>query len=455
MKPQPGTQVTLVPLISPGAAADADSAQPGAVESIEGPTREKKMATFKPVPGVRSRITLPAGMASEGMRWRIGFAACLLAVVLLGAGCDGNTKKTMTPLTDPERAKLSDVARFNREDGRGGWRLNEREIDDLALHGIELTGAALENVVFDRTNMKGGRFIRCTFSDVEFLAAVVAGGTFEDCTFIKGRLTGVDASKATFRRCTFRETRLQGLEWPAAVLQDCRFESIHGENVRCKDAKISGCSFSGSMLKRWTSFGADLSNNLWSTSRVIEATFSGVSGSRLTFTDCQVEDSGFDGGGLAGLRFEKGSVSGTTFQAVQTGQILFTSCASVSRVGFLDSTLTDLAFQSCAAVEGLLILNTTVHGGTFADSAFEMFELTGATLDSGVVLRGSHVTSAMWTNSKISSLTLEKCTFAGPCSVEGTTFQGLKVVQLKTGSGYQLEGVTAATYVDSDRLLGS
>jgi len=91
MKPQPGTQVTLVPPSSPGAAAEAVTEEPGAVKSIQVQTQEKKKATFKPVkfskpgeieltwielemvdeedkgvPGVRYEVTLPDGSVAGG-----------------------------------------------------------------------------------------------------------------------------------------------------------------------------------------------------------------------------------------------------------------------------------------------------------------------------------------------------------------------------------------------------
>jgi fluoroquinolone resistance protein len=107
-------------------------------------------------------------------------------------------------------------------------------------------GSFHEATSFDGLDLRGGRLERvelidCTISDSQLSEAVLDGCSFEDVTFRRCDLAVIQLGGSAFRGVRFEECKLTGLDWSRA--QDLTFE------VSFHDCVLDFSTFQGGRLQ--------------------------------------------------------------------------------------------------------------------------------------------------------------------------------------------------------------
>lgn len=149
--------------------------------------------------------------------------------------------------------------------------LYEREsLDSLDLTGITLQECVLTGVSLNDTDLRGARFLECTFTDL--FAPVLRAA-----------------------RTSWRETLLRGTRWGSAELYDSVLDGVH---------------LDGGKLDHVNLRGARLADVLVSDCIIGELDLTGVRATRVAFRDCTVGTLTLDGASLTDVDLRTSSFRG-------------------------------------------------------------------------------------------------------------------------------------------------
>jgi uncharacterized protein YjbI with pentapeptide repeats len=202
-----------------------------------------------------------------------------------------------------------------------GQHLAGANLAGLALAGAQLAGADLTGADLSGSDLEGA-----DFSGAKLQGARLAGAKLDACDFTEADLTGADLSgarahDAVFDRAVFLGTAVQGL-----------------------DARSS--RFSGTLFTEQELAGASLREAVLSQTRLENRVLAGCDLTGASLEEVWLDGCDFEQGQLGMARFDRCSVSGTSFRHANLAGSSWTRTRGV-KADFRNALLANALFEEC------------------------------------------------------------------------------------------------------------
>jgi len=355
-----------------------------------------------------------------------------------------------TRLTEEERGDLSNIESFNAKLGKSDWLLSDRLVEEISLAGIELHGAGLENVHFNRIDMSGGALHSTRMTTVNFYGGSIRDSVFEGVEFTRCEFVDLDSENATFRKCVFRQGRAESWDAAGATFEDCVFEEFPANSLDLSDATIERTRFEQSEITGLGLYDARLKDVEFDRCKLNDATFSDLEVANLGFKGGAIVDSGFDGGTYDRIRFEGSDIIDVAFQSVGVRGLLVIDAETVDELTFDTCELENPVLSGCKTSKELMFIESKIDNIELKDSLHYFLDMAGCTVTGTNLFKGLTISGAKFTKSKIEGLQFDYVSVQDILILEDMYFKNLR---LKEVDYRDLELTsTSVQYINSDRL---
>lgn len=172
----------------------------------------------------------------------------------------------------------------------------ERDIENVRIRGVILSGADLEQVGFYRVLFENCRFLGCSFGH----------GAFREARFANCDLSNCDFGWAYFKNCEMADVKAMGMKAQNAnfmgmSMERCNLSYANLGDARFENWMAAGCDFSESFLTACV-----LKQVTFRENRLARTSFFGTPLRGMDFTSCQMEEVlvSEDGAELAGAKVD-------------------------------------------------------------------------------------------------------------------------------------------------------
>ncbi|MBQ1845162.1 MAG: pentapeptide repeat-containing protein, partial [Desulfovibrio sp.] len=202
-----------------------------------------------------------------------------------------------------------------------GQHLAGANLAGLALAGAQLAGADLAGADLSGADLEGA-----DFSGANLQGARLAGAKLDACDFTEADLKGADLSgarahDAVFDRAVFLGTAVQGLD-------------------------ATGSRFSGTLFTEQELAGASLREAVLSQTRLENRVLAGCDLTGASLEEVWLDGCDFEQGQLGMARFDRCSVSGTSFRHANLAGSSWTRTRGV-KADFRNALLANALFEEC------------------------------------------------------------------------------------------------------------
>ena len=366
--------------------------------------------------------------------------------------------------------------------GQAGCSLNNLNLANTPMVGIDLSGADLTNTSFAGDDLAGATLTSATLTGDDFAGANLDGANLSNVDlsgldFAGANLTGVNLHGATLVNTDFAGANLTGLNLTGLNLSG---DNLSGATLT--SATLTGVNLSDAHLTSATLTGIDS----WSSANLSgadcnSANFTGdvLSGIAImsqdlpgaNFTDATLSGVNLTGDNLAYATLTGASLTGAILHGVNLTGV---NLAGISLVGddLTGATLTgqDLSTfdLSNANFTGAALVGTVLTGATFGNTNFTAANLTGDDLSSRD-LRGYDLTGTTLAHVNFSGATLTGVNLSGDdlsyavltgATLTGATMTGVDLLYANLSdqdlSGRDLEGTNlSGANLDGTNLSGA
>lgn len=185
--------------------------------------------------------------------------------------------------------------------------LQDLDLSDVPLHGVDLSNAQIERCVLHRAGLENARFHEAELRQCDLAGAGLQGSSFNlalltDCKLDGVSAQGADFSQARLKTVSLARAGLGATRWVQAQADECGFEQAVMEAAQAGHAQFTGCRMSGLDAGR-----ADFSRATFDQCVLTDAVFNEAALPHATLTACQAGGATFAGARMPGLRTLKNS----------------------------------------------------------------------------------------------------------------------------------------------------
>lgn len=252
---------------------------------------------------------------------------------------------------------------------------------DGNLQGLDLTGADLRGLVFDK----------CDFSQALLMRADMTETIFNSCDFSEAVLFSGKFSKTQFRNCRFGTANMSRTVFNAVAFEECTFHQAIVDDSTFNACDFSAAAFSESVLRNLRLENCVMKGLVLDSTVMLSCVLDHVVAeqarlNKCAFYECTFADSAFADSSLVRCAFALSELSGMSF--VDSHMSAFTLIADkpvvncdFSGAQISDGSMRGIYFQRTRFVQ-TLIRNTDC-----SKSVFEQADCRGMETPDGVFMR--------------------------------------------------------------------
>lgn len=356
-------------------------------------------------------------------------------------------------LSTDERAMFADIAEFNRARGREGFTLRDRDAAGLRLRGVNLTGAAVDNVAFSDADFRGavvraGKFTACEFVSTAFDLATFHETEFTACLFHSCTVTG-----ASFADCRFTDTRIQDCTFDNCRFPDARFSNCPIGDTTFRDCSLLRAEFAKSKLGLCVLRRCDLSGAAITDSLLRKSRFANSGGLKFAISGGEIVRSGFEEGMYTQLSIKAASINGLTLENVNATDLHFEDLPAFAGLRARKCTLTGLKLLRSKEVVEPCFIDSTLRDFEAAECELLCPRFPGSTVEKAALIDRCAFQELDLSKASFSAAVFKGCTFSGGLNLAGAALTGLRLVEPVYADDYTPSG--RAIYRQSDKFKGS
>jgi uncharacterized protein YjbI with pentapeptide repeats len=266
----------------------------------------------------------------------------------------------MDPISDRERALLSDIPAFNRSELASGWEVKGKSLNVTDLSGIKLRKAFFQNVDLSgvklaRSRIQDSVFRAVTFSDSDFSNATSQGTRFINCTFRWRSAHNVRFEDCNFQDCTIQETRI---EEPAFA--GCNFERLSCVDTRLSGGSIQRCVVQKSNFRSVAFSKCRMEAFEVSAGGMEKVSFPFVEADRISIAGTSLDECSFGQTKADVLRLDGCWLNGVALTGGNFKSLEINNAESVRRLSAIKAIISRAAFRNCPKVAEVFLSGSTI-----------------------------------------------------------------------------------------------
>lgn len=274
-----------------------------------------------------------------------------------------------------------------------GADLRGANLRDAVLARANLAGARLDGADLERANLGRARAVGARLDGANLTRAILYEADLSSASLARARLAHANTLDMRCRGTDFTEVDAEGLVFFRAELSGARFRGARvvrsvfvecdATGIDCAHAELSGSAFVASKAD-----GADLSDAVADSFRVVASTFERASFRGARMPGSNLREARLRGASFAGANLRRSLLSGADLREIDASRAILVECL------LIDADLTRASLVGANLM--LAILHRAVLRGVDASgSSLYCADLTGAVGDAETNLSGSNVRRAL------------------------------------------------------------
>jgi uncharacterized protein YjbI with pentapeptide repeats len=343
------------------------------------------------------------------------------------------------PLSERERSVLSRPA---LEGAFEQISLEHRIIEHLVIRGQTWTAASWRGL-----HAAHVRFVDCTLHSVDLRGAVLRDVSFERCELHGCRFGDAKLTQCRFSGGSLRNSRARGAELWCCVFDGVALEGLSLEGTRIEDLRQQGGRLIGAVFSECDLRGWQLSEVELAT---VKLTLCDVTAA--TLRECRVDGMSLLGGSWQALSMHGGSLANLSLYDVDAGSLLIERSASVRSLRINQSRLEHCVIAHCLEVFDLYFHDSKSKRLTLQQGRFTGW-ITACEIGAGSRVEATTLVGFFWDETRATELSFHGVRFEEAICARGARFDGLKLEQVfyEPGCALVLDG---ASFERSDRFGG-
>lgn len=255
-------------------------------------------------------------------------------------------------------------------------------------------------------------------------SACIAGGVhlvrrrfkkrrFKSCSF-----DDMDFNKVLFKDCAFEDVSFSGCRFDTTLFLHCKFKNVTFENVSIVGGRIEN---------------TEMKNCVWDRVKI-----SDCETTRFFLKNSQIDRSTFDGGKHDSLRWTKCRGENNRFTDATIESLHIRRCDALVNMRLEETHCEVLVVKECLNLDQL-----NIHRCRLTVCDIIRTDLNDLRLTSSIVKGPAHMSSCQFNslsyqNSKITNMTMKRCTINEVLDLKRATFTGLKLKNMSYGNRLDL-----------------
>jgi fluoroquinolone resistance protein len=162
-------------------------------------------------------------------------------------------------------------------------------------------------------DFKKSHFESCRFEGLHWSIVDLRGARFIDCTFVACDLSNAQVIQAVFNGVSFSKCKLLGVRWDTCstalfqvtfdrcAMRDATFHGVHGDDFSLAQCDLSGCDFSDASFRKADFSGTTLRDAIFDVTDLRGANFTDAQAFVIPPARNRLKGARFNADNLAGL----------------------------------------------------------------------------------------------------------------------------------------------------------